>query len=146
MPTLVVGCAQNGDQKMPKLQEPPPLSEAQLEIMNIVWEQPACTVTDVWQGLNLHRKVARNTVLTLMTRLADKGWVTQTKCGRGFTYSATREKDRAQCNMAQRLVNAAFGGSLNGLVMALIDDGQLPASELDAIRETIERAKSETAK
>ena len=47
--------------------------------------------------------------------------------------------------MARRLVNAAFGGSLNGLVMALIDDGELPASELDAIRETIAAANTETA-
>jgi predicted transcriptional regulator len=113
--------------------------------MNIVWEQPACTVKDVWQALNLRRQVARNTVLTLMTRLADKGWLTQTKCGRGFSYSATREKDQAQRCMARRLVNAAFGGSLNGLVMALIDDGELPASELDAIRETIAAANTETA-
>src|SRR2546423_525410 len=47
----------------------PALSEAQLEIMQLVWERGEVTVTDVWSVLAQRRGVARNTVLTLMDRL-----------------------------------------------------------------------------
>ena len=121
----------------------PPLTEAQLEIMNIVWAAGECSVNDVLSALSKHRKVARNTVLTLMTRLAEKGWLKQRKRGRGFLYTAGRQKEATQRSMARRLVEAAFGGSINGLVMALVDDAGLTEEELTAIRNMIERADGE---
>ena len=42
----------------------PPLSEAQLEIMNIVWDRGKATVRDVWRALARRRPLARNTVST----------------------------------------------------------------------------------
>ena len=53
----------------------PALSPAQLEIMHIVWDGGAVTVTDVWNVLVKRRPVARNTILTLMDRLEKKGWL-----------------------------------------------------------------------
>ena len=41
--------------------------------MNVVWERGDVTVADVWKALSDHRKVARNTVLTMLTRLEEKG-------------------------------------------------------------------------
>jgi predicted transcriptional regulator len=122
----------------------PPLSESQLEIMNVVWMQNSCTVNDVVDALNQRRRVARNTVLTLMTRLADKGWLTQEKVGRGFVYRATRKQVDVQQSMVRRLLSAAFGGKADGLIMAMVDDGALSASELDAIRERIDQASAES--
>ena len=50
-----------------------PLSEAQLEIMNLVWDHGEVTVVDVWKALTLRRKVARNTIQTMIARLEEKG-------------------------------------------------------------------------
>ncbi|RPH40896.1 MAG: MarR family transcriptional regulator, partial [Planctomycetota bacterium] len=55
--------------------DPIPLSERQLEIMNIVWQRKEATVADVWDALTRRSKIARNTVLTLMQRLEEKGWL-----------------------------------------------------------------------
>ena len=121
----------------------PPLTEGQLEIMDVVWDRGECTVSDVVKLLSERRPVARNTVLTLMTRLAAKGWLVQHRRGRGFTYSAGADKGATQRGMARRLVDVAFGGSINGLVMALMADGELSQEELAAIRETIDRADGE---
>ena len=122
----------------------PPLTEAQLQIMNVVWDRGECTVNEVLQGLN--RGLARNTVLTLMTRLAEKGWLVSFKRGREFSYRASVDKAETQRGLARRLVDAAFGGCTEGLVMALVEDGALTDAELTAIRETIERAQEETVK
>ena len=61
--------------------QPPALSESQLEIMNVVWDQGEVTVTGVWQILAKRRAVARNTVQTVMTRLEEKGWLKHRKRG-----------------------------------------------------------------
>ena len=66
----------------PKREGPPALSEAQFEIMQVVWEGDEVTVTDVWNVLAQRRQVARNTVLTLMERLEKKGWLTRRADGR----------------------------------------------------------------
>ena len=66
----------------------PALSEAQLEIMDVVWEGGEVTVTDVWNVLAGRRQVARNTVLTLMDRLEKKGWLKRRAEGQTHLYSA----------------------------------------------------------
>ena len=53
----------------------PPLSEAQLEIMNVVWDRGEATVAEVWKALAARRKVARNTVQTMIARLEERGWL-----------------------------------------------------------------------
>ena len=66
----------------------PALSEAQLEIMDVVWEGGEVTVTDVWNVLAGRRQLARNTVLTLMDRLEKKGWLKRRAEGQTHFYSA----------------------------------------------------------
>ena len=127
---------------MKKSNQLPPLSDSQLEIMNVIWGRGACTVTDVVEELNAHRPVARNTVLTLMTRLADKGWLIQEKSGRSHLFTASREKQTVQQSMVRRLLQAAFGGNPDGLIMAMVDDGALSAEDLDAIRKRIDDASA----
>ena len=53
----------------------PTLSEAQLEIINIVWDQGTATVGKIWKALAERRPVSRNTVSTMVTRLEEKGWL-----------------------------------------------------------------------
>src|SRR3954469_9821776 len=98
----------------------PPLSEAQIEIMNVVWERGEATVADVWKAVASRRKVSRNTVLTMLTRLEEKGWLSCDEEGHAFRYRATVPRDMTLGTMIERLVNSAFGGSAEGLVMALL--------------------------
>ena len=66
----------------------PPLSEAQMEIMNVVWDRGEATVADVWKVLSARRKLARSTVLTMLTRLEEKGWLSRDEEGHAFRYRA----------------------------------------------------------
>ena len=71
----------------------PPLSEAQLEIMSVVWDRGEVTVADVWKALCTRRKVARNTVLTMLTRLEEKGWLKRDSIEHAHRYRATVPRD-----------------------------------------------------
>lgn len=118
----------------------PPLSEAQIEIMNVVWERGEVTVADVWKALTARRKVARNTVLTMITRLEEKGWLCRDDAGHAFRYRAAVPREATLGTMIRRLVDTAFGGSAEGLVMALLHDRGVSKEEAKRIRAMIDRA------
>lgn len=127
---------------MPK-RELPPLSEAQLEIINIVWDQGTATVGQVWKVLSKRRPVSRNTVSTMVTRLEEKGWLRHRVVGGTFLYSATHPRETVLPRMVRRLVDAAFQGSAEGLVLTLLEGGRLSAEEVERIKAMLEKAETE---
>ena len=61
---------------MAKRKQSPTLpSDAQWEVLNIIWDRGEATVGEVWQDFSARGQVARNTVLTLVARLEEKGWL-----------------------------------------------------------------------
>ncbi|WP_406697875.1 BlaI/MecI/CopY family transcriptional regulator [Singulisphaera sp. Ch08] len=117
----------------------PPLSEAQMEIMNVVWDQGEVTVADVWKALAARRKLARNTVLTMLTRLEEKGWLCRDEEGHAFRYRAAVPREATLGTMIRRLVDTAFGGSAEGLIMALLHGRGVSKEEARRIRTMITR-------
>lgn len=125
---------------MSKRSDLPPLSEAQLEIMNVVWDRGEATVGEVWNALSAGRDVARNTVQTMIVRLEEKGWLQHRSGGQGFIYRATHLREETQKTMVRRLLETAFAGSTEGLLLALLGDRSLSKAEADRIRALIDEA------
>jgi predicted transcriptional regulator len=126
---------------MPKPPDLPALSEAQLEIMNVVWEQNECSVADVWKLLHERRGVSRNTVHTLVVRLEEKGWLTHRDAGGGFLYRATVSRAATQQRSLQKMVETVFNGSAEGLVLALLNNPTVSKAEAARIRKLIDGAR-----
>jgi BlaI family transcriptional regulator, penicillinase repressor len=124
----------------------PMLSEAQLEIMQVVWSRGEATVTDVWDCLAKRRTVMRNTVLTLMDRLAKKGWLTRRFEGQTHIYKAAVARATALGGVVQRLVDAAFAGAADELVLALLEGRGISEEEAARIRKMIDEAKKRKPK
>src|SRR4051794_13086110 len=121
--------------------ERPPLSEAQLEIMNLVWDRGEVTVAEVWKVLAVRRQVARNTVQTMMVRLEEKGWLSSQTDEPAYRYRAAVPREAVQGMMVRRLLDSAFGGSAEGLVMALLDGRGISRAEADRVRALIQGAE-----
>ncbi len=121
--------------------KPPRLSEAQLEIMNIVWDMGEAIVADVWNKLSARRPIARNTVQTTMTRLEEKGWLSHKTDGKTFRYSAAFTRASALRRAVSRLADTAFGGSTEDLVIALLDGRTISKNEAGRIRAIIKKAE-----
>ncbi|MDR3688389.1 MAG: BlaI/MecI/CopY family transcriptional regulator [Fimbriimonas sp.] len=122
-------------------QDMPGLSEAQLEIMNIIWEQSETTLGEIWRELQAKRTMAKNTVQTLLTRLVEKGWVSYRAEGKIFHYRAAVPKQPTMKHVVGRFVDTAFNGSAEGLVMALLDSQELDGDEVERIRALIDKAQ-----
>ena len=119
---------------MAKRHKKPGLSDAQLEIMAIVWEQGDVNVADVWRALSKRRKVARNTVQTMLVRLEEKGYLQHRAVGNAFVYSATAERQTTIRSLLRSLLDSAFQGSTEGLMMALLEESPPSEEELKRIR------------
>lgn len=117
------------------------LTPAQLEIMSIFWEHGELGVAQVWRVLGEKRPVARNTVQTMLTRLVERGWLRSRAEGNAFYFRASHPRKSALRGILGQLVDTAFGGSASGLVMALLENRQLPAEEAERIRKMIDEAQ-----
>ena len=80
------------------------LSEAQLEIMSVVWDREEVSVSEIWEVLGARRPLARNTVQTMVTRLEEKGWIRHRTLGKTFLYSAVVSREETLGSMVDQLV------------------------------------------
>ncbi|QDV15434.1 Penicillinase repressor [Gimesia panareensis] len=119
-----------------------PLTDAQREIMEIVWQQGEVTVSEVRDALAERRKLARNTVQTMIVRLEEKGWLKHREAGRTFVYSAKRPKANVLGAKVVQMVDRLFAGSPEELVTALLEYRGLSPEEAERIRIMIEEAET----
>ncbi|HEX3356029.1 MAG TPA: BlaI/MecI/CopY family transcriptional regulator [Tepidisphaeraceae bacterium] len=117
------------------------LSPGQLEVMNVVWNLGEAGVAEVWGEISARRKVARNTVQTIMARLVEAGWLEHRLVRGAHLYRAARSRQRTVSGLVSRLVDSAFGGSATGLVLTLLEGERLSRNEADRLRELIDRAE-----
>ena len=123
-----------------KLVDLPDLSPAQREIMEIVWQRGEVTASQVQRALAPTRKVARNTVRTLLERMEDKGWLAHRVEGRTFFYTAARPRHDTVGQKIREIVETVCGGSPETLITALLDYRGLRSDELKRIRLLLDQA------
>ena len=112
------------------------LTEAELRLMDVVWDKGAVTVGEVAAALTGEPVLAYNTILTTLRILEQKGYVRHTKSreGRAFIYRAVVGRKQASRNALRHLVRGFFANSPELLVLNLLDDGDLSQRELQSIR------------
>ena len=115
------------------------LTEAELRLMNVLWDKGTCTVSEIADALPKDLGLAYNTVLTTMRILEDKGYVSHTKPdeGRAFVYRALMGREEAGRNAVRHLVSRFFQNSPELLVLNVLNDEDLSRGELERIRELI---------
>ncbi len=123
-----------------------PLTAAQREIMEVVWDNDEVTVTQVRDVLGKKREVARNTIQTMIVRLEERGWLKHREDGRTFWYSANRPRTTSLGAKVAQMVDRLFGGSPEEMVNALMEYRGLTADEAERIRAMIDAADSQARK
>lgn len=113
---------------------PKPLTDAELRVMNVVWDLEEATVGAVHERL-LDDGLAYSTVLTTMRILEDKGWLTHTKEGRAFVYRPVTAREVAGRNAVRDLLGKFFSNRADLLVMNLLEDEKLSRKELDRLKQ-----------
>ena len=115
------------------------LTELEAVIMDAVWALEQATVRDVQEHLKAARPMARNTVLTMMSILRDKGFLRSTREGRTDLYRPTVSREQVSGHLLRDVMNRCFAGSAHALVSQLLDCGDIDSEEIKAIRRELNR-------
>ncbi len=123
---------------MPKAQLPRP-TDAELQILQVLWEQGPSTVRDVQSTLERERTVGYTTVLKLMQIMAEKGLVERDETERAHVYKARAAQEQTQRQLAGHLLKRAFGGSATKLMMQALASQRASTEEIARMREMLEQ-------
>jgi len=117
------------------------LTEAELRIMNVLWETGSATVHEVLQALPGKPALAYNTVLTIIRILEKKQYVKHEKDGRAHTYIPLVDRKDASRLEVRHLLRRFFADSRHSLVLNILEDEGIDAEELQRVRQLLEGSK-----
>ena len=126
----------------------PKLSDANYEIMRIIWELGDATVPQVLERLNSARSepIKRSSVQVQMTRLEEYGWLKHREDGRSYIFSATVPRDPAHRSIVSDLKERVFEGSAARLMQCLLSEKNPDDREIAEIKALIHRYEEEQKK
>jgi BlaI family penicillinase repressor len=125
---------------MPARPSPHP-TEAELEILNILWQRGSATVREVHEELNAERGAGYTTTLKIMQIMLDKELLSRDDTERSHRYSAIAKPDVTRRSMVRTFMDRVFAGSPSDLVLAALGTGKIGSDELEKISEMLEEAK-----
>lgn len=117
------------------------LPESELEIMQIIWKEPApvsrMTIETALQSIH---PLAPTTILTLLTRLCEKGFLSLKKEGRTNLYEPLITEKEYLAAESRSFLDRLFHGSVAGFATALCDSG-IKKGELEELRQLLEKGE-----
>ncbi|PYT78590.1 MAG: CopY family transcriptional regulator [Acidobacteria bacterium] len=125
---------------MAKKAKPGRFTEAELELMNILWERGPSTVQGVVDYLPPGRPLAYTTVQTVLNVLHRKGSVRRKLRGRAYHYEPAVSRLDAASTALRDLTRKLFGGSAEELILAMVKSRQLSRQKLSDLRKLVEDA------
>lgn len=118
-------------------------TEAELDILSVLWTRGASSVRVVNDELNKTRKLGYTTTLKQLQIMHEKGLVSRVSDGRTHIYSAARDKEETQKQLLDRVMDAAFGGSASKLVMQVLGNHKSSRKELEEIKALIKKIEED---
>jgi BlaI family transcriptional regulator, penicillinase repressor len=119
------------------------LTEAELRLMNVLWQKGSATVQQVLDALPAKPALAYNSVLTTIRILENKGYVKHVKDGRAHVYMPLVGKREATRFEIRHLVSRFFKNSHQQLVLNILQDDSIDDSELKKLRRLLESGTQE---
>ena len=114
-------------------------SEAELEILQELWNQPDQTVSEIHSQLEEKKQVGYTTTLKQMQRMLEKGMLTRKKNGKLYVYSSELDEKLTKNNIFNRLSETLFKGSAKEMMMHLLGNQETTQEELNELKEWIKQ-------
>jgi len=117
------------------------LTEAELRLMDVLWQEGPSTVQQVLEALPKKSPLAYNSVLTTIRILEKKGYVRHIKDGRAHVYRPLVEREEATRSEIRHLAHRFFKNSHEMLVLNILEDRGVDAEELKRLRQLLEETQ-----
>src|SRR6185503_19027458 len=117
----------------------PALTDAEAQVMAVLWRENAASVGAVVDALKKTRAVTYSTVQTILRILETKGYVAHEKVARAFVYRPVVDERQARRRALRHLASRLFEGSPSLLVLNILEDEDIDPVERKRLRKLIER-------
>jgi len=117
----------------------PELGDLEREVMQLVWAHGPVTAEIVRKRLS--RRLKESTVRTVLRRLEEKRYVAHTVEGRTYVYQATQPRGRVAAKAVQRIVDWFCNGSVEEVLVGMVDSAMLDQRQLRILADKVAKAK-----
>ncbi len=117
------------------------LSDGEWKLMEKLWEGKARTITELTAALKEETGWSKHTVISMLSRLEDKGAVDWDNGPHARLYRARLPRKAAQRQETESFLDKVYGGRLGLMVNALVDAQALTQSDIDELTAILEKAK-----
>src|SRR6476620_7084515 len=118
--------------------QPPRPTDAELEILTVLWSIGPSTVRGVYEEISRRRVAQYSTVLKFMQIMAEKGLVVRDEAQRAHIYAAAKPREWTQQQLAGDLLNRAFNGSAKALLIGALSARKASKKELTELRSLLD--------
>lgn len=122
---------------------PPRPTDAELEILSVLWSTGPATVRQVYELISERRPAQYSTILKFMQIMADKGLLLRDEKQRAHVYKAARPREWTQQQLAGHLLERAFSGSAKALLIGALSAKKTTRTELAEIRKLVDEYAKE---
>jgi predicted transcriptional regulator len=124
----------------PQLPRP---TEAELELLNILWERGPATVRDLHQAVSVKRAIGYTSVLKLLQIMTDKGLVEREESGKAHIYRPVGTQQDTQSRLVRDISERVFAGSAAALAIHALSTQPVSDQELEELRRLIEQKRKQ---
>ena len=122
---------------------PPRPTDAELEILTVLWSIGPATVREIHETINRRRTAQYSTILKFLQIMAGKGLVRRDEKERAHIYEAARPREWTQRQLAGDLLERAFAGSAKALLMGALSARKATSEELAEMQKLLEEHRPE---
>lgn len=126
--------------------DPPKPTEAELDILCVLWSRGPSTVRDVHEVTAGRKPTQYTTVLKQLQVMSEKGLVRRDESQRSHVYHPARSREWTQRQLAGDLIQRAFEGSANELVMGALSSQRASKRELAELRRMLDEYEKRFAR
>lgn len=124
---------------MPSL---PQISEAEFEVMKIVWKYAPISTNEITDRLTKTTKWSPKTIQTLIKRLVTKGVLSYEKQSRVFVYTPLVKEREYVGQESNSFLNRFYNGDITAMLSAYIENNRLSETEIDTLRSLLSKSKN----
>jgi len=117
----------------------PQISDAEWDVMKVLWDRGQASAQDVTEALAVERNWRPQTVKTLLNRLVKKRAVAYAEEGRRFIYRAKVSRDQAVKSESRTFLSRVFDGAVTPALVHFLKLGNLTKDEIAELKATIDR-------
>ncbi|UZQ52253.1 BlaI/MecI/CopY family transcriptional regulator [Clostridium kluyveri] len=116
------------------------ISDAELEIMKIIWKSPNITANKIIEKLKGKTEWKPNTIKTLINRLLNKGAIDFQKEGKEYYYYNLINEEEYKISESKSFLNKIFNGSFNLMLMNFIKTKNLSEKDIEELKKILDNA------